>query len=104
MTTPPVAQASDIRLNKRGRWRTVADRLGQADMLAPGGTLIVGNFSTETHPNDRVLVDWLLDWPLLYRDEQAYRRIFARTSFGVADPAPCYEALRLNLLWLRSGK
>ncbi|WP_423223571.1 class I SAM-dependent methyltransferase [Candidatus Amarolinea aalborgensis] len=66
-------------------------------MLAPGGTLIVGNFSTETHPNDRVLVDWLLDWPLLYRDEQAYRRIFARTSFGVAGLRFEFEPLRANL-------
>lgn len=66
-------------------------------LLAPGGTLIVGNFSTETHPNDRILVDWLLDWPLHYREAQAYRRIFARTSFGVADLRFEYEPLRANL-------
>lgn len=66
-------------------------------LLAPGGTLIVGNFSTETHPNDRILVDWLLDWPLHYREAQTYRRIFARTSFGVADLRFEYEPLRANL-------
>ena len=66
-------------------------------MLAPGGTLIVGNFSTETHPNDRVLVDWLLDWPLHYREAQAYRRICACTSFGAQGLRFEYEPLRANL-------
>ena len=51
-------------------------------LLAPGGTLIVGNFSLETHPNDRILIEWLLEWHLLYRSEADYRAIFARTSFG----------------------
>jgi extracellular factor (EF) 3-hydroxypalmitic acid methyl ester biosynthesis protein len=66
-------------------------------LLAPGGTLLVGNFSLETHPSDRVLIDWLLDWQLLYRNEADYRAIFARTSFDPANLHFEYEPLRANL-------
>lgn len=62
-------------------------------MLALGSTLLVGNFSLETHPSDRVLIDWLL----LYRHEADYRTIFARTSFGPASLRFEYEPLRANL-------
>jgi hypothetical protein len=43
------------------------------------------------------LIDWLLDWHLLYRDEANYRAIFAQTSFGAADLRFEYEPLRANL-------
>ncbi len=66
-------------------------------LLAPGGALLVGNFSLETHPSDRVLIDWLLDWRLLYRNEADYRAIFARTSFDPANLHFEYEPLRANL-------
>ncbi len=66
-------------------------------LLAPGGVLIVGNFSLETHPSDRVLIDWLLDWHLLYRSEADYRAIFAQTCFDPADLHFEYEPLRANL-------
>lgn len=66
-------------------------------LLAPGGALLVGNFSLETHPSDRALIDWLLDWHLLYRCEADYRAIFAQTSFGAADLRFEYEPLRANL-------
>lgn len=74
--------------------RLVEDCYG---LLAPGGVLIVGNFSLETHPSDRVLIDWLLDWHLLYRNEADYRAIFARTSFGPVSLHFEYEPLRANL-------
>lgn len=57
----------------------------------------IGNFRTKTNPNDRVLVDWMLDWRLLYRDEQDFRQIFARTSFGDQGVRFEYEPLRANL-------
>ncbi len=66
-------------------------------LLAPGGVLLVGNFSLETHPSDRVLIDWLLDWRLLYRNEADYRAIFGRTSFDPANLHFEYEPLRANL-------
>jgi SAM-dependent methyltransferase len=66
-------------------------------LLVPGGVLIVGNFSLETHPSDRVLIDWLLDWHLLYRNEADYRAIFAQTSFDPTDLHFEYEPLRANL-------
>ncbi len=66
-------------------------------LLAPGGVLIVGNFSLETYPSDRVLIDWLLDWHLLYRNEVDYRAIFAQTSFDPVNLHFEYEPLRANL-------
>lgn len=74
--------------------RLVEDCYG---LLAPGGVLLVGNFSLETHPSDRVLIDWLLDWHLLYRNEADYRAIFALTSFDPANLHFEYEPLRANL-------
>lgn len=66
-------------------------------LLALGGMLIVGNFSQETHSSDRTLIEWLLDWRLLYRTEADFRAIFARTSFGAATLHFEHEPLRANL-------
>jgi len=81
-------------LNANLAARLVEDCYG---LLMPGGTLIVGNFSTETHANDRILVEWLLDWRLIYRREADYRAIFAGTSFGTGTLHFEYEPLRANL-------
>jgi len=59
--------------------------------------LLIGNFALETCPNDRTLIEWLLDWFLLYRDEADYREIFSRTSFGMENLTIEYEPLRVNL-------
>lgn len=66
-------------------------------LLAPGGRLIVGNFCAELSANARVLIEWLLEWHLLYRDEDDYRRIFASASFDPARLHFEYEPLRGNL-------
>lgn len=66
-------------------------------LLAPGGRLIIGNFCAELPANERVLIEWLLEWYLLYRDEADYRRIFAGTSFDPAALRFEYEPLRGNL-------
>lgn len=69
-------------------------------LLAAGGLLIIGNFSHETHPSDRILMDWLLEWRLIYRDEAEYRAIFVQTPFGSNGLRFEYEALRANLFVL----
>ena len=66
-------------------------------LLAPGGRLIVGNFSPGLPMNERVLLEWLLEWYLLYRDEGDYRRVFAGTSFDVDRLRFEYEPLAANL-------
>ncbi len=66
-------------------------------LLAPGGLLLIGNFSQETHLSDRVLMDWLLEWRLIHRSEDDFRAIFARTSFGVERVHFEYEPLCANL-------
>ncbi len=64
-------------------------------MLAPGGRLIVGNF----HPrNDsRGMMDYILDWPLVYRTEDDMNRLYQASAFA----APCtrilFEDERVNL-------
>lgn len=74
--------------------RLIEDCYGQ---IASGGTLIVGNFSVELPPSERVLIEWLLEWRLLYRDEGDYRRIATGTSFASRDLRFDYEPLRANL-------
>jgi hypothetical protein len=38
-------------------------------LLAPGGIVAFSNFHPE-NPS-RVVTDWLVDWPLIHRDERA---------------------------------
>ena len=66
-------------------------------LLAPGGRLIIDNFCVDLPANERVLIEWLLEWYLLYRDEADYRRIFAGTSFNQARLRFEYEPLRGNV-------
>lgn len=57
------------------------------DHLAPGGRVVLGNF----HPRnpDRALMDHVLDWRLIHRDEEDLNRLFQSSKFG----APCAEIL-----------
>lgn len=50
------------------------------EQLKPGGVLIIGNFSP-ANP-DRYLMDQLLYWRLIHRDDEDMRCVFAETSFG----------------------
>ncbi len=52
------------------------------DLLAPGGRLIVGHFNAGLPANERVLLEWLMEWPIVFRSEEAFRRILADTAFG----------------------
>jgi extracellular factor (EF) 3-hydroxypalmitic acid methyl ester biosynthesis protein len=47
--------------------------------LKPGGVLILGNFGVHKNRN---MMDHLLQWWLIYRDEEALRELFARSQFG----------------------
>jgi len=47
--------------------------------LNPGGTLILGNFTS--YP-DSLFLDKLLKWELIYRNQEDLREIFAPTPFG----------------------
>ena len=55
------------------------------DRLRPGGRVILGNF----HPAnpDRGLMECVLDWHLIHRDEGDMNRLFEASKFG----APCSE-------------
>jgi hypothetical protein len=65
------------------------------ELLQPGGRVILGNF----HPRnpERALMDYVLDWPLILRDEDDMNRLFQASRFG----APCsrilFEEQQINL-------
>lgn len=86
-------------LNARRSARLIDDLHG---LLAPGGKLLIGNFSLETPPDERSMLDWLFDWPLIYRDEAMFREIFASTPFGASSLRFAYEPLRANLFAIAS--
>lgn len=48
--------------------------------LNPGGVLIIGNFSP-SNP-DRLFMDHLLYWRLIYREDRDLRALFAQSPFG----------------------
>jgi len=57
------------------------------DLLAPGGKVILGNF----HPRNtsRALMEYILDWKLIHRDEEDMNRLMTASRFG----RPCTEIL-----------
>jgi CRP-like cAMP-binding protein/SAM-dependent methyltransferase len=65
------------------------------DKLRPGGRVILGNF----HPRNptKAMMDYVLDWKLIHRDEDDMNRIFAASRFG----RPCdeirFEPRQVNL-------
>lgn len=66
------------------------------DMLKPGGEIIVGNFHTQC--DSRLFLDYLLDWPLIYRTEGDFRRLFAESQFGRSEVTIHFEDEQVNML------
>lgn len=64
-------------------------------ILAPGGKVILGNF----HPRNptKAIMDHVLDWRLIHRDEADLDRLFARSKLGHPCDAHRYEEQRVNL-------
>jgi len=63
--------------------------------LAPGGRVILGNF----HPDNttRVIMDHVLEWRLIHRDEDDMDRLFRASRFGRASTALRFEDAGVNL-------
>lgn len=63
--------------------------------LAPGGRVVLGNF----HPDnpDKAVMDHVLDWKLIHRNEDDMNRLFASSAFGRPCSRILYESQRINL-------
>ena len=63
--------------------------------LRPGGELILGNF----HPRnpDKALMDHVLDWRLIHRDEEEMHALFENSRFGSRCHAIHFEDAGVNL-------
>jgi extracellular factor (EF) 3-hydroxypalmitic acid methyl ester biosynthesis protein len=48
--------------------------------LKPGGVLVIGNFAP--HNSERMFLDHLIHWRLIYRDKRAIRNAFVNSPFG----------------------
>jgi len=64
-------------------------------LLRPGGRVVLGNFHTSNR--SRALMDHLLDWKLIHRDEADMNRIFRESKFGRDCTEILYEEQKLNL-------
>ena len=64
-------------------------------MLAPGGTVILGNF----HPQnpDRGIMECFLEWNLIHRSEEDMERLFAASAFGAGSVEIVFEEEGVNL-------
>jgi len=62
--------------------------------LKPGGVLVLGNFGLD-NPN-RNIMDHLLHWSLIYRDEDTLRDLFSQSRFE-GDIQVITEAQGINL-------
>ena len=65
------------------------------ELLAPGGKVILGNF----HPQNtsRALMEYILDWKLIHRDEDDMNRLMAASRFGRPCTEIAYEEAGVNL-------
>ncbi|MCB9871160.1 MAG: class I SAM-dependent methyltransferase [Planctomycetes bacterium] len=65
------------------------------EQLATGGRVILGNF----HPNNpsRELMEHVLDWHLVHRDEAAMHRLFRASRFGTGCSKIRFEGEGINL-------
>ena len=63
--------------------------------LDPGGRVVLGNF----HPHNpcRALMDHVLDWRLIHRDESNMNRLFRASAFGCPCDSIRFEAEGVNL-------
>lgn len=63
--------------------------------LRPGGRVLIGNF----HPRNptRAIMDHVLDWKLVHRDEDAMNALFRASAFGAACTRIVYEPQRIHL-------
>ena len=58
--------------------RAAVDLLAQmAALVRPGGAIAIGNFSPDDE--SRVVKDWIVDWPLTYRDRTQLADLFGST-------------------------
>lgn len=64
-------------------------------LLRPGAELILGNF----HPSNenRELMDYVLEWRLIHRDEQDFDRLFRASRFASPSTRLRFEAAGVNL-------
>lgn len=65
------------------------------ELLKPGGKVILGNFHTK-NPT-KALMDYVLDWRLIHRDEDDMNRLFESSKFGKACTEIRYEDAGVNL-------
>jgi hypothetical protein len=63
--------------------------------LKSGGVLILGNFGLENQ--NRNMMDHLLHWSLIYRDEDALQELFSNSQFGNNDILVLSEKQGINL-------
>jgi len=65
------------------------------DAVAPGGTLVIGNF----HPSNptRTCMEWLCDWRLVYRTEADMLQLAEDASIPVETVAVEAEPLNINI-------
>ncbi|MCA9685547.1 MAG: class I SAM-dependent methyltransferase family protein, partial [Myxococcales bacterium] len=63
--------------------------------LRPGGRTLLGNFHRE-NPTRRMM-ETVLEWELIHRDEDDMRRIFAKSKFGADNLRFCFDPSGVNL-------
>lgn len=65
------------------------------DRLAPGGRVILGNFH-KRNP-DKAMMDHVLEWKLIHRDEADMDRLFQSSKFGRKCTRVLFEPEKINL-------
>ena len=67
-------------------------------LLTSGGILLAGSVTPSVPTSERILRAWLTDWDLQYRDETAWRHVFARSGFDANALRFEYERYKANVI------
>ena len=52
------------------------------DLLKPGGTLLIANMADKFSNSSACWMEWVVDWNLIYRTEDEFRKIFLDAGFS----------------------
>ena len=60
-------------------------------LLNPGGVLMISDVRDRFSNPSLYFMEWVGEWPLVYRNDEDFREIFINAGFEVSDIDPTYE-------------
>lgn len=69
-------------------------------LMKPGGALLFGNFAPSMPAGERILIEWVMDWPIRCRSEMDLRRMFDALLVPLTDLQFLHDPFHASILTL----